>query len=88
MRLSPCPLGTVSNGSSEQLQNLNKDERGKKKETLTNPRRLDAINEFSVYLQLISSNVITLMIINIVKNKSHSGDCESLGQVFRMRRVQ
>lgn len=87
MRLSPCPLGTVSNGSSEQLQSLKEDEK-KKNKTLTNPQRLDAVDECSVYLQLISSNVITLMIINIVKNKSHSGDCESLGQVFRMRRVQ
>lgn len=33
-------------------------------------------------------SAITLMIINIVKNKSHSRDCESLGQVFRMRQVQ
>lgn len=83
MRLSPCPLGTVSNGSSEQLRCLKKD-----KKPHTNPQSLDAVNECRITLQLISSNVITLMIINIVKNKSHSGDGESLGQVFRMRRAQ
>lgn len=60
----------------------------KMKKILTNPQRLDAFNECSLYLQLISSNVITLMIINIVENKSHSGDWESVGQVFRRRRVQ
>lgn len=27
MRLSPCPLGTVSNGSSEQLWHLKEDEK-------------------------------------------------------------
>lgn len=83
MRSSPCPLGTVSDGNSERLRHLRKDEN-----TLTDVQRLAAIDEGSVYLQLTPSNAMTLMIINIVQNKSHSGDWESLEQVFRIKRVQ
>lgn len=83
MRSSPGPLGIVNDGSSDRLWHQRKDEHA-----LADVQRLAAINEGSVYLQLTPPNAITLMIINTVQNKSHSGDWESLEQVFGIKRVQ